>query len=290
MTFTVSLLLALLAASAQPRAARAGVEIRLEAHDARAPDEPVRTGRLLTEWPRVRLDAPSAGAPRLTLLFESDDGGRLALVDHADRSVWRIDRAGLAALAERARAARAEWEARLERVSPEQRAVLERMAGHGLEPGAATPAPLRIEPASGRLLLGGVPARRHELWRGDRHVGELWLAAWRDVDVPRPELRAVRDLGVFARDLFAALGPASPLGRTPHPLDLFADLDGFPLRVVSLGEDGQEQVRTDFERVERHAIEPAAFRPPAGYAESEPTGAGGPGLTPAPDPPYRTLE
>jgi hypothetical protein len=269
-----ALVLAICVGSALP--AGAGVEIALVSRDARDPGTAERTGRLLCDGARVRIDAPvpQAAAPEQSLLFDGGGGGRLAVLDHARHSVVRLDRAGLADLAARSRAAREEWEARLATLAPEQRAVLERMSGGRLA--AAAPLPLRLEPEPGERRLRGVPARPLGLWRGNARIGELWLASWRAAGVPRTELRAVRELGAFARDLHAALGEASPLSGTPHPLELFADLPGYPLRAVAF-EAGVPAVLTDFGTARSAPLDPALFEVPAGYQESRGGGLTAPG-------------
>jgi hypothetical protein len=265
--------------------AHAGVEIQLTSHERGAPAAAAQHGALWTEGTRVRIDAPSDGSPELTVLFDSTNGGRLELVDHHDRSVTPVDRATLDTLTRRARRLREEWQARLANVAPEQRAALERMAGGLMDGVAGPPAPLRLEPGPERRLLRGAPVRQGALLRGDARVGEVWLASWQDAGVTRLELRALHDLGAFARDLAEALGSASPLVRAHRPLGLFAEAvdlfdaaDAFPLAVTALGGDAQA-VETDFTRVERRALEPALFREPEGYTQLPPEAFATRGLT-----------
>ncbi len=243
-------------------AARAGVVVETRTKEADSPGK-ATTGKIEIEGSRIRIDyaGDSGGGRPTTIVF---DGTRhvLWVLDHQQKEVVRIDREVMDRLGGQVRAAQKEMKEQLERMPPEQRAMVEKMMrSAGMGAPRPTPPALEVKDTGRSDEVGGRSCRVYELRRGGKRKGEVCAVAWKEVGLERADFEAFRELGRFQEHWVDALGGESAPGQ---PYEIIEQVDGFPLRSRDVV-DGEVVSETTFERIERRAVPAERFEIPAGY-------------------------
>jgi hypothetical protein len=254
-------LLAALALLAPPSAA--DLLLTTETRKRPGAGEIQRRGRIWLADDRIRLElTDTATGEHATVIFRGDLGLYWAL-DPAHERYLQIDRATMAHLGERVRATRREMAAKLEQMSPADRARAEAMLAD-LMPPAAAPRRERVRATGEHATVSGLETRRSELLAGERIVGEAFWAPFAAVGIEREQLSVFGALAAFQRDLMQTLGGAAGAHFGGEPFELFEQLDGYPLLIRRLNEGGVES-ETRFEVPERVGADETRYAPPAGY-------------------------
>ena len=254
-----------------PPVAFAGVRATTQSTDGQTGAEPVLTEMELS-GSRLRMDVqnPGQGRPAISMIF---DGKKqvLLIVNHADKSVTRLDASTGNAIRERQKAARAEVLARLEKLPPEQREMAEKMmAGHSgvggfQDPEPAPPAsPLQVRATGREDSVAGRPCRLFEVDQAGSETAEICAQTWQDAGVTEEDLQALEQLGEFQTRMIDEVG-GSPMASMHHPFDLFRQVKGVPLRTRQKDAGGAVR-ETIFTSIEQVQVDPGRFQPPATYA------------------------
>jgi hypothetical protein len=249
--------LLLLVAPAIP--ARAGVVVQM--------DENGTPERLSTEGKRFRADR-GGDRPSVTIF----DGERHVLyeLDPQARTYRRLDQASARAMGAQLSAA---LEAAKQRMTPEQRAQLEKLEAEGkLQPGAgASPPAPRYEPMGKGDTVAGHACQWYRVVRDGRTSEQACYIPWSAGVLQRSDLAALEEMGKFSDEMLA--GMAAGAGQPPSRgggARLAHDLEkgpGFPGIVQHLSEDGKVLSTDRLVSVKRTAVPADQFAVPAGFTE-----------------------
>jgi hypothetical protein len=259
-----------LALAVSPNSALAGVRATTQSTDGQTGAEPVLTEMALSGF-KLRMDVQNPGQdrPPLSMIF---DGQKqvLLIINHADKSVTRLDASTGNAIRQRQAAARAEVLSKLAKMPPEQRAMAEKLiAGHSgiggfQDPEPGPPAsPLRVRATGLTDNVGGRPCRLFEVDQDGSETAEICAQTWKDAGVTEQDLRALEQLGEFQTRMIDEVG-GSPIASMHHPFDLFRQVKGIPLRTRQKDDRGSIR-ETIFTAIEPAEVDPKRFQPPPGY-------------------------
>ena len=205
----------------------------------------------------VRIDGGKSNA---WMLYQASED-TLFIVSPTDKSYTRIDEAGIAKLGGQMDAARAEWEAEMDKLPPEQRAMAEQMmqrmtGGRSLK----KTAPPEPQATGSSLTVAGVKCENYVVeQRGAKET--LCVADPDDLGLSDEEYETVQ--AMYA--LLAKLGEATGFAGSAAPR---ADkLPGVPVLIDSRG--GQRKQRLT--GVEHPNLESSVFALPSGYSERDPS-------------------
>lgn len=179
------------------------------------------------------------------------------VVDETRREYTPLDRQSIAALSVKMQAARDEMQQQLQKMTPEQRAMIEQMVGHPIE---LQPEEVSYQSTGDRKTVNGYDCSVGRLVAGGETREEFCTAQPRAIGMSGEEYQAVRSM----YSLMAALQKASGFGGGMPSYD---QLDGIPIEIRS--RDGSTQV---ISRASHGDVDTRLFRVPEGFSRVSPSG------------------
>ena len=191
------------------------------------------------------------------------------VLDPTAKTYTEIDARTVAQMRTTLEAARGELQARLEKLSPEKRALAEKamqaMGGAGRSPEPrATPVPAILVPTGQASTISGFACRNFEVRRGTTRIAEACVATWTDVGIEKADLEPLRRFAAFQREMAQAAGLSDLTAGRVDPFEVMDRADGLPVGVVTL-RDGKREAEMRIVSVKRGSLDPGLFDVPAGY-------------------------
>jgi hypothetical protein len=243
--------------------ARAGTLIETEARGLGSDPLPTRRGVMNLEPDRLRLDVPEVSSA----IIYRGDLDLVWILDHRNRSFVRVERATVDELSRRMAEAKAELRARLDAMSPELRASMERVLGKTTEPGSGESMGISVRETGRAQRLNDVGCAEIELRRGKEVIAVACTADWESAGVESETFRPLQDLGSFLQKTLSAIPLFPDDSIRPvelDALDAIGRLDGVPLR-IQIFEDGAPIREIRVTSIEKRSFAEETFEIPAGY-------------------------
>jgi hypothetical protein len=276
---------AIVAAMAFAGESSAGVVVYTESESPKAggapqdkKGKPRYEGQFFVEGDRVRLQGTSAaveGSSEGTVLFRAKPEA-LVFLDAGEKTYMEMTRAAAKRIGASIENARNQMHAQLQKMTPEQRAIVEQaMAGAGggilaqpAKPKKALP-PTKAVATGSSDKVGDFACRGYDVVRGSKKIAEACVASWADLGFAQADVEGLRKLAEFQQQLFAEVN-FEGLDSAPgsEAFEVMDQLQGFPVRVRTLA-DGKPPVAMRVVKVERKDIDPKLFEVPAGYTKRE---------------------
>jgi hypothetical protein len=273
---TPSRFLSLAAAAATVLAggvARAGVTLVFNRGD-----RPAST--MSIDGPHLRIDGLAGNA----MVFDAA-GKRQIVINDADKSYMLITAEDVRRSRLRMAEARAQSEARLKSMSPEQRKKLEAMMGKKIAFGPMGAGKVKWERLNAKKTVAGFPCEMYRVIIDDTPRSEECVAAWGANLVQKSDFAGLRPF-------FEELAKAGGMGGAGQDfLGQLQKAPGFPISRVPLLDGGLRGEEERLDSVKRATVPVERFAIPAGYAKKEmPIMAGPGGVTGPPKAgPFRPL-
>ena len=260
----------LFALLASPLAAGVVFEIETTYHDR--PDGRSERSRVAVDDAHLKMEIRSSGrrAELDEVVFRRGDR-QMLVIDHAEKSYMVMDAATMKRVGGQMSEMQKQMQARLKDLPPEQRAMVEKMMKQRMPAAAAQPKPpeLDVRKTGEKAKKAGYPCVRYDVFRDGDKTLEMWVTDWDNVEGSAAMRDVFLDMSKFYSEMMAPLakmaGPGGSGMASGHaPLQVFAELDGFPVvtRSFAGGELENESVLQSARRAE---LDPAEFEPPAGY-------------------------
>ncbi len=221
--------------------AAAGTEVLTE---TRRPDGSTRAGTALFDGMRMRVE--TAGGRRA--IVYRGDRGLLWVLDHKHKNFIEVERPTAEALAGQAKA-------RMDSLSPDQRALAEAGLSGGVE----------IKDTGRRGSVRGIPCAELQVLAAGVRIADVCRASYADANVERESFEAVRDLEQLLGSSVTALMPSDARAEGAAVIESFARLDGIPMRVRTY-ESGQFESETTVTSLKQKVFPKGSFDLPGGYA------------------------
>lgn len=221
-------------------------------------------------WLRIDTVAPPSGQGETSMLFNADEEV-LYIVRHGDRSYVEIDKDFARALGEKMADAQKMMQAQLEKMPPQQRAMMEKMMKSGAmpfpKPGETKKrAPLDARPTGEGDTVGGTACSIYALSRGGESRGDVCVATWSAAGITAADIAVVKELGTFQARMTESFAGTIP--GAEQPFELLERVDGFPLR-TRRSQEGKVTSETFFEDIQQVEVPADVFAIPDGYTKKK---------------------
>lgn len=216
---------------------------------------------LLVDSSRLRIDRRGQDVDAsMILLFEGDDY-RLVMLDNRRKEYRVMDRRAMAQMRENISGAMAQIEEKLKNLTPEQRAMMEKMMGKKLgemmSAGARTELPPLSYRETGAAAVHGRACKKYDVFRADKKVSELCAAKPESMGLGPGEMAVLEKTKAVFDDM--AKSPPRVPGVTGFQVDFAAKpVDGFPIQLIYYSE-GQPATRFEFHESARRSFSDADF-------------------------------
>lgn len=254
----------LLAASSE-----AGVRIELRASTAGGKGKPSNARyEVWVDGPRLAVELKRRdGSPaKRRVVFRSSEDV-VWLVDHERRTYYQVDPQSAAQTASQVAGLRQGLEEGLGALPPEQREAVKDLLGELAKPATGPLPDYRLRERGELARYAEIACAQNDVLEGDQVVAEVCLADYGKPPLVREQLAAVPALGGFLRRTLEPLAREFPSLRPLAPYAALDAIQGMPLRVRSVADDGSAS-ETTVTRVESTPVDPALFTLPTGYARS----------------------
>jgi hypothetical protein len=251
--YLAALLVAPLVAAAP---AAAGVVLVSEHRGAGAPGEV----EVMIEGDRLRMELP-----RGTMIWRGDRGV-VWQVDPKNRRYFEISRETARGMAAQLDGAVTMLRRQMAKMPEQQRRQMEELM-ETRAPAPETRAETAYRKVASGVEVGPWRCDRWEKLVDGRKQQELCLAPLAALRLSRADLAPMREVAALAREMVDRLGTELAAQQIdPDALAAAAGEEVYPVRVVSFGERGTYEF--ELRAVERRALAPALFEPPAGYEKA----------------------
>ncbi len=264
--------------------AKAGVVIVTESKDPRtgppgaksSGDEQRIRGRLLVQGDDVRMEGAQSdrgGTAKSTILFRGATD-TFVVLDEEQRSYFEITRADAKRLGAALEEARSRMQEQLAKMSPEQRAMVERAMGGlaGASASASKPEPVKAVATGATDEVEGRSCREYDIVRGTKKIGGACVASWSSVGLTPADLQGLQKLAAFQREMLEQVSWLADAAAGSEAFVLMDEVGGFPVRVRT--EENGEPVVMHVVGIERQELDAKTFAIPSGYTKRSPEADG----------------
>jgi hypothetical protein len=252
-------LAAVLAAAFAAAPGRAGVVLKGQGTNLK--DNATFEISMLVDSSRLRMDTRGKDADSSIILRIQGDDYQMIMLDNRQKEYRVVDRKTMAEMGAKISGAMAQLEEQLKNMTPEQRAMMEKMMGKKLGEMMAGGAPAELPPlsyrAAGAGSVGGRPCKKYDVFRGEEKVSELCAARPETLELGPAEMAVFEKMKAIFDDMTKWLRRLP--GMTRFQVDFAAKpVDGFPIQQVVFNE-GQPVARIEFHEAARRSFSEADF-------------------------------
>jgi hypothetical protein len=229
----------------------AGVRIQSESTDLAT--KMVTTDVILLDTNRIRLESDK----NTSVMFLTDGGrNRMVMLDKTRNTYQEIDEQTMTQMAEQMSGMMAQMQAQMKNMTPEQRAIMEKMM-KGKMPQAAAAAPKRVYTAKGSGSVNGFSCTKYEGATGSEKETEVCAALPAQLKLTPGDLQIFEKMKQFSATLTSALANA-PVRVSVPAGSLEAGYEGFPIQRVDFN-NGQATKRSELKSITRANFTDADF-------------------------------
>jgi hypothetical protein len=256
--------LTLLAALSLPEAGAAGAVLEFETTGDSSGSS---TTRISAQDGSSRIE--TAGNEDAAGMIFDGERGALIVLDHERREYSVMDEATMQQMATQVGAAMQQMREALKDMPPEQRAMAEQMMKQQMPQAPADDSTL--EETGETVTINGFDCRWYKVSESGRKTTELCVTPWSDIDGGEDVAEPMRRMSAFFEEMarqFSEAAGMDVMGRQQNLFEHMEKLDGYPVLVRDLGDDGGIRSETRLTSAESADVDPALFEPPAGYRET----------------------
>jgi hypothetical protein len=212
----------------------------------------------------MRMD-DAGGSPQM---IYRGDLAHLNIVDHRERRFMTLDEQTFTAMKHKMDATLEMMASRMEGMSPERRAEIEKIFTIRM-PGQAKPGPeVVIEKTGEQKKVSGIDCQGYRALVEDERVREYWVADWASFEGGDELRKTMLAFGEFNVTLLESAGTALPFedAFASNPFGEMMKLDGFPVQVRQFENDALTS-ETTLKSIEKKPIEPLEFEVPQDFEQ-----------------------
>lgn len=250
---------ALLAAVLGAGSAQSGVVLKGQVTQLK--DNATSEIRMLVEASRLRIDTRGEDVDASMILRIEGDDYQMIMLDNRRKEYRAMDKKAMAEIEEKVSSAMAQMQEHLKNMTPEQRAMMEKLMGKKMGEMMAGGAPSEPPPLSyretGTAAVHGRPCKKYDVFRGEEKVSELCAARPEALELGPEEMALFEKMRVVFEDMTKSLRRLP--GMTRFQVDFAAKpVDGFPIQQVVFDE-GRPATRFEFHEAARRNFSDADF-------------------------------
>jgi len=152
----------------------------------------------------------------------------------------------------------------LTQVDPAKRSRIENMMNK-FKGNAQNPLPVSLKPRPQTRQILGVNCHRVEIWQGKQHLSDVCVASFRDLQFAPDDVKTLQQLKAMLQQFRQQTNDQQDiLGMIAKGLE---NLDGLPLEVVKLNDDGSVHDITRLQRISLRSVADSTMQIPAGFKQ-----------------------
>jgi hypothetical protein len=247
--------------------ARADLVVSMERKSMRTDAPVTETQQMSLSGDKLTATAEERGRP--TQIIWRGDKQALYSLDPAAKTYYEIDKATMAAVNEQVNGAMKSMQEQMAKMTPEQRAQVEKMMGGMPNMGgqaAAAPA-VEVKATGDKQTVQGYPCTRYDVLLGGKKSSEMWVASWGAVKIDKSDIQALTSMNSFFEEMLKG-NPMLGKLSTSSSFQGLDRVDGFPVLIRHFDGDKVIEEMT-LKGVERRAVPAGSFDVPAGYTRKE---------------------
>ncbi len=272
----------LFSALALPLPALAGGVLVLEVNEHYDGVPVVSTIEISTRGQATRMEVETPSRQEAGGMIYRGDSGEMIALDHGSKSYYVLDEASMRRMGEQLGSAMQQMQEALESMSPEQRAMAEKMMKQHLpQLQQATPqqeqVPATVHAMDTTDTISGFECDYYEVRRGERKIRELCVTPWAGIPGGRDIADAMLDMADFFERMTSALSQETGFPVPVDQQEIFAhlkELDGYPVLTREFDRAGKVATESVLKSATAAELDASIFEPPAGYREMRTPGPG----------------
>lgn len=214
----------------------------------------LRTVTLSTKGSKVAFELKEADGPTRNMLRDAD-AKKLFIIDHAKKVVLVITEQDSKQVEEKQAAFRAQLQAQLAKLPPEQRARVEQTMLAQVDPKQVAYTYEKKKTPSRKVST--YTCQDYLIKRDGQPAGEGCFAPWKDVGITSEEFKNV----------MVKVMPSTPGGPMMQGMEAADAAPGFPVWRSHMNAQGEVTTQTTLKSLKKTALPAANFELPKGYAE-----------------------
>jgi len=230
----------------------AGVKILSENTDLAT--KKVTTDTILLDANRLRLESDDGKS----VMFLTDGGrNRMVMLDKTRNTYQEIDEQTMNQMAQQMSGMMAQMQAQMKNMTPEQRAMMEKMM-KGKMPQAAAAAPKTVYTAKGSGSVNGFSCTKYEGVLSGEKEAEVCAALPAQLKLTPGDLQIFEKMKQFSASLTSALASSPVRMNVPTTSGFESGYEGFPIQRVDF-DKGQATKRSELKSITRVNFTDADF-------------------------------
>jgi hypothetical protein len=228
--------------------------VRIQIETTNLATKKVTTDQILLDSNRLRFESDDGK----TMMFLTDGGrNRMVMLDKARNTYQEIDEQTMNQMGQQMSAAMAQMQAQMKNMTPEQRAMMEKMMKGKMPQAAAAPKTVYTPKGSGSV--NGFSCTKYEGDRSGEKLSELCAALPAQLKLTADDLQIYEKMRQFSTSLLGALANSPVRINVPAASSAFeAGYDGFPIQRVNF-DNGQAVDRSELKSITRTSFTDADF-------------------------------
>jgi hypothetical protein len=228
--------------------------VRIISEDTDLATKKVTTDQILLDTNRMRVESDDGKS----VLFLTEGGrNRIVMLDKARNTYQEIDDETMKQLGQQMAGMSAQMEAAMKNMTPEQRAMMEKMM-KGKMPQAAAAAPKTVYTAKGSGSVNGFSCTKYEGDLSGQKESEVCAALPAQLKLTPGDLQIFEKMRQFSSDLLSALANSPMRASVPKGYGFESGYEGFPIQKVDF-ENGQATRRGELKSITRVSFTDADF-------------------------------
>jgi hypothetical protein len=230
----------------------AGVKIQSETTNLAT--KKVTTDLILLDSNRMRLESDDGKA----MMFLTDGGrNRMVILDKARNTYQEIDEQTMNQMAQQMAGVTAQMQAQMKNMTPEQRAMVEKMM-KGKMPQAAAAAPKTVYTSKGSGSVNGFSCTKYEGDLSGVKESELCAALPAQLKLSPSDLEIFEKMRQFSSSLISSLANSPMRTSVPKGYGFDSGYEGFPIQKTDF-DNGQATKRGELKSITRVSFSDADF-------------------------------
>ncbi|HSG32610.1 MAG TPA: DUF4412 domain-containing protein [Thermodesulfobacteriota bacterium] len=217
----------------------------------------------------MRMDFYEGGDEVTAAMIFKGDKNEMINLDHKAKKYFVMDKQTLLGLATQMNAAMAELEKQMANMSPEEKAMMEKMM-KGKMPSMNQEQ--KVEPVlkkAGTGEVSGYTCTKYEVYKGSEKVRELCITNWSNIEGGTEIKNSILSMTNFMDELSKTMSESSGFmaNTADFEKNVFNEinkLNGFPVQTIDYT-SGEVTGISTFKSSKKTNLEASVFNPPAGY-------------------------
>jgi len=235
----------------------AGVRMKGETTEVKTGEKSEQT--ILLDAGRIRVDMKGARTNTSMMILGEGDNWRMIVLDANKNEYMEMDPAAMQGMQSGIQQAMAGLQEKMKDMTPEQRAMMEKMMSGRMPSmaGAGAEQPRTVYAAKGSATVNGFRCTRYEGTRGDEKVAEVCAADPGQLGVSAADFQGFEKIREWGENLRRSMA-SSPLGGMIRGEMMEAGFQGFPVEQKSF-RSGELVRTTEVKSIERVSFSAADF-------------------------------